>query len=187
MPYSNMHSRYSWTLPIILVLTLHCHSLSQQVRAFSPISTIAASYATSEHDGAHDSPSSATTGVACAIVADGTQRVLCWGQASGPAMLPGDLGPFFGIVAGQSFFCGLVSSSSESEGGNETHHKKAVCWSAHNLTNDLQLPEAHRDRSFSTLAAGPSHVCGIASGDADGNWSTHLFVVSRLSSLTLQV
>ncbi|KAM6582694.1 hypothetical protein CsatB_009696 [Cannabis sativa] len=92
-------------------------------------------------------------GFFCAIDASGKQDIICWdkeNKSSSSTTYFNSLPAMVSLSGGEEFMCGITSNSS-----------KAYCWNLEtNSAMDL-VPEAYKSTSYSVMAAGKDHVCGI--------------------------
>ncbi|KAF4389115.1 hypothetical protein F8388_026844 [Cannabis sativa] len=92
-------------------------------------------------------------GFFCAIDASGKQDIICWdkeNKSSSSTTYFNSLPNMVSLSGGEEFMCGITSNSS-----------KAYCWNLEtNSAMDL-VPEAYKSTSYSVMAAGKDHVCGI--------------------------
>lgn len=132
-----MGSRRSRCLSQALVFVLSVASLSLGTSALGSMTSIAVSYG-------ENGP------VFCAVVADGSHVVSCFGtDASIVYGAPSRL-PMLSLTAGDSFVCGLLLDSNQ-----------PYCW-GNNFYVQMGVPQPMEEgAAYSEISAGDHHLCGL--------------------------
>ncbi|KAJ0663454.1 putative protein kinase RLK-Pelle-CR4L family [Helianthus annuus] len=90
----------------------------------------------------------------CAIDASGKQEVICWGKNTGntsstSSVFAIDVPPMAALNGGYGYMCGILVNTSY-----------VSCWNSKGYRSDL-VPQVYQSVSYSYIACGKDHVCGI--------------------------
>lgn len=138
---SHFFSMAGWQRLLVVILGILYATVG--TAGLGAMSTIAASYG----EGV----------IVCAVEASRGQQVLCWGRSTTQlsTFSTSVLQPFLALSGGNGFMCGLKAQSLQ-----------AFCWRGNN-TNQNLVPQIFQQTSYTELAAGDDHVCGVRKMETD--------------------